>query len=150
GVTVGTDNEIWFTELQRIGTNSTSLVYGILGHASLAGQITEVLIGAWAQDIQAGPNGDFWVPDWTELGGDAIVRVTKSGNETRFPIPGGLNAPGDVGPSDLAVASDGTVWFTQARVPNVGRITPSGRIDNFTVGGASRDIAIGSDGNIWF
>ena len=71
------------------------ILYGILGRATPDGQITEVLIEPWAEDIAAAADGAFWLPDWTELGGDAIVHVTPSGGQTRFPLPGGLNRQGD-------------------------------------------------------
>ena len=144
GVTVGPDRNIWFTELGRFPDNS-----GYLGRATTSGQITKFRIGAWAVDIALGPDGNFWLPDWTELGGDAIVRVTLSGVETRFPLPGGLNAPGDVGPAAVVVGSDGNIWFTEVRGAAVGRITTLGEITIFGVPGWY-GIATGSDGNLWF
>ncbi len=143
GITVGPDHDIWFTELQINGS------YGILGHATVAGQITEVLIGAWAESIASGPDGNFWLPDWTEVGNDAIVRVTSSGKETRYGLPGGLNTPGDVGPAAVAVGSDGNIWFTEVRTPQIGRVTPGGVVTVFNAPGAW-GIAAGADGNLWF
>jgi virginiamycin B lyase len=142
GITVGPDHDIWFTGAQF---NS----YGILGHATLAGQITEVLIGAWAESITSRSDGNFWLPDWTELGYDAIVRVTPSGKETRYLLPGGLHGPGDVGPAAVTVGSDGNVWFTEVRTAQIGRVTPSGGIAVFNAPGGW-GIASGPDGNIWF
>jgi streptogramin lyase len=34
----------------------------------------------------------------------------------------------NAGPQDIAAANDGSMWFTQARVGNVARITPDGVI----------------------
>jgi virginiamycin B lyase len=149
GITAGRDGNIWFTELQRNESAVNGTLYGILGRATPAGQITEVLIEPWAEDIAAAADGAFWLPDWTELGGDAIVHVTPSGGQTRFPLPGGLNAPGDVGPSAVAVASDGNIWFVLTRTLQIGRMTPAGSMEIFDLA-AERGIAAGSDGNVWF
>ncbi|HKF43159.1 MAG TPA: hypothetical protein VKJ00_14010 [Thermoanaerobaculia bacterium] len=142
GVAVGRDGNIWFSELQRNGA------YGILGRATTDGQVTEVLINSWAEDIAVGSDGNFWLPDWTEIGDDAIVRVTPSGSETRFPLPGGLHGRGDVGPTAVAVDVDGNIWFVLARTVQVGRMTPPGSMAVFdlAVGG----IAAASDGGVWF
>jgi virginiamycin B lyase len=145
GITVGPDHDIWFTGIQ----NTSGIAYGILGRATAAGQVTEVLIGAWAESITPGPDGNFWLPDWTEVAGDAIVRVTPSGVETRFLLPGGLHGPGDVGPAAVVVGSDGNVWFTEVRTAQIGRVTPSGGVAVFNAPGGW-GIASGRDGNIWF
>jgi virginiamycin B lyase len=144
GITVGSDRNVWFTEVARFPDNA-----GFLGRATIAGEITELRITSWAESITTGPNDNFWIPDWTEVGYDAIVRVTPSGSETRFLIPGGLNAPGDVGPAAVVVGPDGNVWFTEVRTAQVGRITPSGGITIFNASGG-RGIAAGPDGNLWF
>jgi streptogramin lyase len=151
GVTVGPDRNIWFTEIEHFpGSSGNGVLYGYLGHTTAAGPITELKIEPWAESLTPGPDGNYWLPDWTEIGYDAIVRVTASGAATRFVLPGGLNAPGDVGPASVAVGSDGNIWFTQARVPQIGRITLSGEIAEFEVGGNPRGIAAGSDGALWF
>jgi len=145
GITVGPDGNIWFTELGHFPPDAS----GHLGRATAAGEITERRVGAWAVSITAGPDGNFWLPDWTEICGDAIVRVTPSGNETRFLLPGGLNCDGDVGPAAVAVGSDGNTWFTEVRTAQIGRITPSGGITIFDAPGWF-GIAAGPDGNLWF
>lgn len=144
GITVGADHSIWFTEIENPPGSS-----GILGHATAAGQITEVRIGAWAESLTLGPDGNFWLPNWTEVGYDAIVRVTPSGSETSFPLPGGLNAPGDVGPAAVVAGPDGNIWFTEARTEQIGRVTSSGGIAVFNAPGWF-GIASGPDGKIWF
>jgi virginiamycin B lyase len=90
GIVAGRDGNIWFTE---IGNES----YGRLGRSTINGEIVETPVAAWASHLAQDFEGNFWLPDWTEIGGDAMVRVAPSGTQSRFPIPGGLNAPGDVG-----------------------------------------------------
>ena len=148
GITVGPDRNIWFTELQRNEDAIDGVLYGILGRATTGGEITETLIEPWAEDIALGADGNFWLPDWTEIGGDAIVRVTPSGAQSRFPLPGGLHGPGDVGPSALTLGSDGNIWFVLTRTAQVGRITPSGEITIFDASG-ERGITA-ADGSVWF
>ena len=148
GITVGPDRNIWFTELQRNEDAIDGVLYGILGRATTGGEITETLIEPWAEDIALGADGNFWLPDWTETGYDAIVRVTPAGTQTRFLLPGGLHGPGDVGPSALTLGSDGNIWFVLTRTAQVGRITTSGAITVFDLPG-ERGITV-SDGSLWF
>jgi virginiamycin B lyase len=70
---------------------------------------------------------------------------------TEFPLP-----IANSGPSGIAPGPDGNVWFTENRGHRFGRITPAGRIDDFSTGsGISNDalptdITVGPDGNLWF
>jgi streptogramin lyase len=65
---------------------------------------------------------------------------------------GGSNQP--ITPTGIALGSDGNLWFTEADVPAIGRITPSGAIESFNVGltqsASPSGIAAGSDGALWF
>lgn len=151
GITVGLDGALWFTEIQ-FDSNPAGIAYGILGRSTVEGETTETLINSWAEDIATDPDGSFWVPDWTETGNDAVTRVRQTGAETRHEIPAqyGLHAPGDAGPSAVALGSDGSVWFAQARIPYIGRLRPSGEISEFQVSDATRDVAIAFDGSVWF
>lgn len=148
GIAVGPDQNIWFTEIERPQA-IPPLSHGLLGRVTPAGEITEMRIGPWAESLASGPDGNFWLPDWTDTSNDAIVRVTTSGVETRFALPGGLRAPGDVGPAEIASAADGNLWFTLVRTAEIGRITPSGAITIFEAPGW-RGLAPASDGSVWF
>ena len=143
GITVGADRNVWFTELAKVpGPN-------YFGRATAEGQIAKLPIQANASDITSGPDGNFWVPDWTELAYDAIVSITPSGVETRWPLSGRSDVPGDAGPTAVAVASDGSIWFTETTVSKLGRIAQSA-VTEFAVPGYPLSIATGSDGNVWF
>jgi len=54
-------------------------------------------------------------------------------------------------PKGIAKGPDGNVWFTEL-VGNIGRITPSGTITEFSVpsGAGALAIVAGPDGNLWF
>ena len=71
---------------------------------------------------------------------------------TEYPIPT------DTQPETIVAGPDGNLWFTEYRGNKIGRITPTGQIDEFAVptGGAGpygagpHGIAPGPDGNLWF
>jgi virginiamycin B lyase len=58
------------------------------------------------------------------------------------------------GPTTIAVALDGTVWFTESSGDRIGRVNPDGSgLKEFPLphaGSAPRIIARGADGNMWF
>jgi virginiamycin B lyase len=70
---------------------------------------------------------------------------------TEFPLP-----IANSGPSGIAPGPDGNVWFTENRGHRFGRITPAGKIDDFSTGSGisadalPTDITVGPDGNLWF
>jgi streptogramin lyase len=70
---------------------------------------------------------------------------------TEFPLP-----IANSGPSGIAPGPDGNVWFTENRGHRFGRITPTGKIDDFSTGSGisadalPTDITVGPDGNLWF
>jgi streptogramin lyase len=59
-------------------------------------------------------------------------------------------------PTGITLGPDGNLWFTESNPeePAIGRITPSGAIENFSYGLAGNSlpigIAAGSDGALWF
>src|SRR5262249_44340413 len=55
------------------------------------------------------------------------------------------------GATAITAGPDGNVWFTDPVAGNVGRITPSGQVTEFTSPvGSPGVIAAGPDGNLWF
>jgi streptogramin lyase len=58
----------------------------------------------------------------------------------------------DSQPADIALGSDGALWFTEFRAGKIGRITTSGAITEFPVsaGCGPGGITLGPDGAIWF
>src|SRR2546421_11604107 len=58
------------------------------------------------------------------------------------------------GPTTIAIAADGTVWFTEGTGNRIGRMAPDGTgLREFELpnpGSAPRIITIGADNNIWF
>jgi virginiamycin B lyase len=64
--------------------------------------------------IVAGPDGALW---FTEVGGNALGRITTSGVLTEFPF-GGFNTS----PDGITVGADDRVWFTQWTANTLGAV----------------------------
>ena len=75
--------------------------------------------------------------------------LVADGMFTEFPLPN----PGS-GPTTIALAQDGTVWFTESAGNRIGRMAPDGsNLKEFPLpnpASSPRIIALGSDGNMWF
>ena len=68
-------------------------------------------------------------------------------------LPPGCFAPCTSSIGDIALGSDGNIWFVDVSRSQVGRITPDGKITQFSAPsptGGSRTISAGPDGNVWF
>jgi virginiamycin B lyase len=90
---------------------------------------------------------DVWFTDFNNYSIWRYHVTADGGRFTEFPLPTpGANA------FDVAVASNGTVWFTEANARAIGRLDPV--TDTFTETpvpvGIPRQIAIASDGKVWF
>jgi streptogramin lyase len=129
GITAGPDGAMWFTE--RAGAR--------IGRITADGSITEFALPAGSQPvgIVSGPGGDLWYADRS----GRIGRMTTAGAVTTYLVLGGK-------PEELAVGSDGNVWFTDKG--SVGRMTPLGiAVPALAPLASPTDIAAGSDGNLW-
>ena len=121
--------------------------------AAAVGDITEFdVTGPRPVDIAAGPDGNLWLAQYTEIpGSSAIGRVTPGGSYTSFTT--GITA--DAGVEAIAKGADGNMWFTQrfAPVPLLSRAGMTGAVTDVAslptaVGGMP--LASGPDGNMWF
>ena len=76
-------------------------------------------------------------------------RLTATGAITEFALPHPAS-----GPTTIALAPDGTLWFTESDGNRIGRMNPDGtglvEFDVPTEESAPRIIALGADGNLWF
>jgi streptogramin lyase len=76
-------------------------------------------------------------------------RLTASAEFTEFALPHPAS-----GPTTIALARDGTVWFTESNGNRIGRMNPDGsglvEYDVPTEESSPRIIALGADGNMWF
>jgi streptogramin lyase len=97
--------------------------------------------GASPVDVVAGSDGNLWFADQT----GAIGKITVSGAVTEYPISAPFGSP-----FDIALGPDGNIWFTEIFGGKIGRVTPSGTVTEFSVGGEPTGITAGPDGNMWF
>src|SRR6266567_2497852 len=106
------------------------LLLVLLGAAFVAGQtFTEFRVPSGGEPnpprITAGPDGNLWFTVQSFVG-PYIGRITPEGAITEFPIP----TPSS-GPSGIASAPDGALWFAERFGNKIGRITTSGAITEF-------------------
>jgi len=89
-----------------------------------------------------GPDGALWFDD--DYG--SIGRITTAGTLTDY------TDPSISSPNQIAVGSDGALWFTNEETDSIGRITTSGTVTNYTGTGISEPFGItaGPDGALWF
>ncbi len=133
---VGTDGAVWFAE--ETGYSITEL---------RAGQLVRHIY-----DLpRGGPYGVATAADgtaWASLqSGDQILRIGTDGAVKAFDLP----RAGAV-PSDVAVGSDGSVWFVEYRADAIGRLA-GGQFQEFPVGGQATGLsglAVAPDGAVWF
>jgi streptogramin lyase len=68
------------------------------------------------------------------------------------PMPWPVSSVGSINSGDIAVGSDGNLWFSETGTSRIGQITTSGVVKEFTIPGAlalGRVIAPGPDGKPW-
>ena len=76
------------------------------------------------------------------------LTVTSAvGTEQEFPLPNYSN------PREITSGPDGNLWFTEQLGNNIGRVTTTGAVTEFSVptgGSLPTEITAGADGNLWF
>lgn len=142
GITVdSTRNSVWFTDILSNAIWRYSISTGKMQEFPLSEK------SSFPLRITLDSEGDAW---FTELTSGRIGEITPSGQITEFSINGTAGA--SPGPSDIVVARDGTVWFTEAYADAIasfknGKFTqyPLGRDVSYPTG-----LVIDSERNIWF
>jgi virginiamycin B lyase len=121
GLGLGPDGNIWFAEFSHIGKITPG--GKITEFAYPSGYTTNQYGG-----VTAGSDGKVW---FAESSANAIGKVDPStGKITMFPISVSCT------PAPVVLANDKNVWFfCLTSSPLLGRITPSGKISTFAVGG---------------
>lgn len=137
----GADGNIWF---------SRSWPSRRVGRMTPSGGVTMFDVGAFADSVTPGPDGNVWFVMPSDVGVDVGVgSVSPSGTVRRLPLRG-------FAPIDLTSGPDGHLWatgvvFTGRMPPRIARITPSGEVTLFRAGrGALTDIIAGPDDDLWF
>jgi streptogramin lyase len=149
-IATGPEGNLWITTsaaVDRATPTGAVTEFPLPGKNERAGQIV------------AGPDGDLWFTLWVEAqkvnevgehaGPAYIVRISPGGEMTRFALPGDARERTRA-PGGLTVGPEGDIWFTDPALGQIGRITPSGQIDEHSLDVAPDGIATGADGNLWF
>src|SRR6185312_14847031 len=161
GITSGPDGALWFTEAGA----------GKIGRVTTGGVVTEFTLsggsssGFGSHTITTGPDGALW---FVEPDAGRIGRLTTTGSFTQFMLPANVGEDEVIeSAKSITVGPDGALWFVSQNTSpvtlsvvsgQVGRITTSGAIKEFTLpGGGTRrttphpnDITVGPDGKLWF
>ncbi|MGW7327620.1 Vgb family protein [Streptomyces sp. NPDC054840] len=136
-----------------------------LNQANAIGRITvsgEVWIhrlptpGACPAGLAASPDGSLW---FTEIGVGRIGRLTTgtaaadTGEAERTACVAEFQLPDpDSRPHAVAVAPDGTCWFTEWATGRIGSVTPEGRITEHPLADSASEphgLAFGPDGTLY-
>jgi streptogramin lyase len=129
------DGSVWFVEA---GTNKIGVVKD--------GVMREFDGPAGRQGANIGPGSLAVAPD-------GVWFLALNADGTR--LLGHLHGDGSITDTrtiqaaDLAVAADGTVWFTTF-ANSLGELSPDGTISNYETAGPTHFVVIGPDGNPWF
>ena len=140
-IAVGHDGNLWFTS-----------IYGVVGRVMPDGRVRYFNIGGSSLDgqgIVAGPGGHVWYAfagnGRGRLGGFGIGRISPEGKAVEFgPLP--------EMPMGLAAGPDCNVWFAEAYLGRIGRMTPEGQFTWYLLPERATlwGIATGPDNSLWF
>jgi virginiamycin B lyase len=108
GITVGSDNNLWFTEA---GANAI----GRMTTTGLKLPTIALPAGAEPEQIVAGPGNTVW---FTQAGTDQIGELTTSGVLTELAVP-----TSGAQPFGIAAGPNGTLWFTERSGNRIGYVT---------------------------
>lgn len=159
GITAGPDGALWF------GDNGTDAI----GRITTSGKVTEYALSAeceYTRDIAItpGPEGTLWftqgTPFFQTTLHECIGRITMLGAVTEYQLPlrsakidGNTIPNATPGLGYITAGPDGALWFTEANIGNIGRITISGTITEFSIPVPNNSlfgISAGPDGALWF
>ncbi|HEX4863778.1 MAG TPA: SMP-30/gluconolactonase/LRE family protein, partial [Acidimicrobiales bacterium] len=142
GITVGPDGNLWFTASEVNGNDK-------IGRITPSGTIKEFPIPTANCDpgmIVTGPDRNLW---FTETHEDAskVGRITLDGRITEFTVPTRRSRP-----QGIVTGPDQNLWFSEYHGHKIGRITPAGAIEEFSVRPATYPTFMTTDssGNLWF
>jgi virginiamycin B lyase len=136
-VATGDDGSVWFTTERgavRQDADGARVSYDV--GAPIGSEHV-------ARPISIDPQGRAWV---TATEANAIARIEPHGSVTRFTdgIPAGAS------PGTIDAGPDGSLWFAEPDVHQVGRASPDGAIEQVAVGGAPEVVVADLTGGAWF
>jgi len=139
GVTLGADNNVWFTAFFSDTVNRLRLSDGVTTSYPLENLASPAL-------MTRGPDGAVW---FTEFQAGRIGRITTNGVLT-------TNSVGRGQPYGICAGPDGAIWFTERRQNSsnsIARLTVDGKqVTRYQLNLSSdpAEICTGPDGALWF
>jgi streptogramin lyase len=149
---LGPEDTVWFSQAPLIDRMTPT--------GMINGEFTIPLVYTPSEtfdldDLTLGLGGDIWFTAVRFAGPGYVGRVTSGGKFTVFELPGEFSDP-----AEIAMGSDGAMWFTESRWHKIERIDEVGGITEYSIPtGVGSDlpeesepenIALGADGAIWF
>lgn len=156
GITVGPDQNIWFTEGGQWDSTAHSVGPGEkIGRMNLRGEMiaeyTTPTPRSAPQHITTGPDGNIW---FAETAVSKVARLNVStGAITEWTMPKTIKYGGACSPRGITAGPDGAVWFTEFACNIIGRIDAGGNLTEFQLSSATAQplgIAVGPDHALWF
>jgi streptogramin lyase len=135
-VAVAPDGAVWFAD--ATGAGITQLKDGAFTRHELGSA------GSGPYGVAVTADGIVWATLQT---GSKLIRIEPNGAMATID----LSQPGAV-PTDLAVGTDGPVWFLQFRANRIGRLS-NGELSDFKVAEQNAGLsglAVAGDGAVWF
>lgn len=112
---------------------------------SMAGTVTSIALNGDPGRMTPNPDGNMYVVEAMPDNSMAIARITPSGQETDFPIPGSAKI------YSITSGSDGNIWMS--RLTSIGRLTLDGTYADFpapqSIANFGPGIVRGGDKNLW-
>src|SRR5207253_1157553 len=143
GIATGADGNLWFTDpsnssVDRFRPDGTVTAYPV-GMNVNPGEIT------------SGSDGNIWFLEHNVQGTAPPIaymgRITTAGVATQYPTGSGGFLPG------MTLGADGNLWFVEGSANQIGRMTPTGTLTEFSMPTSNAGVAglaMGADGNVWF
>lgn len=135
------------SKARRVRRAGRLLLTGGVAALLLAGQFAATPTATAAQEPAPVPGA----LTWTTQPAAPVAERTSAGVVRRFPV-----TTSAAGLGRIRTAPDGTMWFTMRDKNKVGRITPQGRITEYTLPDTTTgtnegtyDLAIAPNGTIW-
>jgi streptogramin lyase len=150
-IALGPEGDFWITtstEIDRVNTSGSMSRFPLPGVEKAPGKIA------------VGADGNLWFTLWVPVrkvagveerfGNAYAVRITPSGQMTRFKLPGPAKER-NFAPGGIAAGPDGNLWFTDPSLGRIGKLSPvTGAITEYDLDVAPYAIVAGPDGNLWF
>jgi streptogramin lyase len=135
-------NNMWFSlygQSAILITNTAGVSQGFITMAS----------GSGPSGMAIGPDGNVWVANIQNGTIASYNATTFAPAFAAMLVPSGSGAH----PANIIAGPDGALWFTEQLLANIGRVTTTGAMTEYTMPspyGQPYAIVNGSDGGIWF